>query len=118
MSVFIGSRDEAKGKRVAASIGCEGGGHQECLEKSNFILLCIMPGPDSISFVDYAKPIVVGKGKMFCDMSASYTRFYSDAQRAPEPYKSHLNYLKGACLPLPRIPSEKRPPPRIGLPML
>ena len=96
MKTFIGSRDPARGKQAAAKIGngCAGGGHEEMLAASDFILLCIKPGADSTSFIDYCKPLVVGKGKMFCDMSASYTRFYSDKDRAPEPYKSHLNWLK------------------------
>ena len=96
MKVFIGSRDEARGRRLAASIGngCKGGSHTDMLEQSNFILLCIMPGPDSVAFVEKIKPAVMGKGYMFVDMSASYTRFYSESSRAPAPYKSHLNYLK------------------------
>ena len=75
MKVVIGSRDAARGQQAAAKIGngCVGGGHAEMLEASNFILLCIMPGPDSISFVDYMKPLVEGKCKMFCD-SASWTQ--------------------------------------------
>ena len=96
LSVFIGSRDAARGAKAAASIGngCAGGGHAEMLEKSNFVLLCIKPGPPSVQFVDSIKEQVKGKGKSFVDMSASYTRYCSDRDRAPPPYKSHLNYLK------------------------
>ena len=96
MTVFIGSRDAARGAKAAASIGngCAGGGHAEMLEKSNFVLLCIKPGPPSVQFVDSIKEQVKGKGKSFVDMSASYTRYCSDRDRAPPPYKSHLNYLK------------------------
>ena len=64
------------------------------LAESNFILLCIMPGPDSVAFINSIKDQVMGKGLSFCDMSASYTRFYTDASRAPAPYKSHLMYMK------------------------
>ena len=94
MKVFIGSRDAKRGQQAAERVGngCAGGGHAECLEASNFILLCIKPGRDSTSFIDSIKPLVKGKGKMFCDMSASYTRFYGPESRAPEPYKSHLNW--------------------------
>ena len=96
MNVFIGSRDAERGRRAANKIGngCRGGGHAEMLEQSNFVLLCIMPGPDSKGFIEAIKPLVQGKGKMFCDMSASYTRYYSESSRAPPPYKSHLNWLK------------------------
>lgn len=96
MKVFIGSRDAENGKRHAAKIGngAVGGGHEEMLESSNFILLCINPGPSSISFIDKIKPLVAGKGKMFVDMSASYTRYCPPENRAPEPYKSHVNWLK------------------------
>ena len=47
MKVFVGSRDAAKGAKFAERIGngCQGGGHAECLENANFILLCIAPGP-------------------------------------------------------------------------
>ena len=50
------------------------------LEASNFVLLCIMPGPDSVAFVEAIKPLVAGRGVCFVDMSASYTRFYTAAQ--------------------------------------
>ena len=96
MKVFVGSRSADRGKKLAARVGngCQGGSHAEMLQASNFILLCIMPGPDSKSFIEAIKPAVMGKGKMFCDMSASYTRYYSASSRAPEPYKSHLNWLQ------------------------
>lgn len=96
IKVFIGSRDAARGNAAAAQVGqgCAGGSHEDCLAASNFILLCIMPGPDSVAFIDKVKPLVAGQGKMFIDMSASYTRFYTEEHRAPSPYKSHLNFLK------------------------
>ena len=94
LSVFIGSRDKARAARLASQFGCKGGTHAEMLAESNFILLCIMPGPDSVAFINSIKDQVMGKGLSFCDMSASYTRFYTDASRAPAPYKSHLMYMK------------------------
>ena len=73
MKVFIGSRDPERGKKKAAAIGngCDGGSHAELLEQCSFILLCIKPGPDSKSFIEYCKPLVSGKGKMFCDMASA-----------------------------------------------
>lgn len=97
MKVYIGSRDAERGQALARKIGngCKGGTHAEMLEESNFILLCVHPGQDSWSFItDTLKPLASGKGKMICDMSASYTRFCTDAQRAPEPHKSSLTYHK------------------------
>ena len=55
------------------------------LEASNFVLLCIMPGPDSVAFVEAIKPLVAGRGVCFVDMSASYTRFYTAAQARERP---------------------------------
>ena len=71
MTVFIGSRDPAKATRLANSVGnnCVGGDHAAMLEASNFILLCIHAGPTSTGFIDTIKPLVMGKGKMFCDMA-------------------------------------------------
>ena len=90
MKVFIGSREPSKATALA-----QGGSHAEMLEASHFILLCINPGPPSWSFItDTLKPLASCKSKMFCDMSASYTRFCSEAQRPPEPHKSSLTYHK------------------------
>ena len=96
MKVYIGSRDSSRGQRAAAAIGngCRGGSHEEMLAESNFILLCIMPGKDSVDFIQKIKPLVTGQSKMLCDMSASYTRYYGPESRPPEPYKSSLNFLK------------------------
>ena len=75
IKVFIGSRDPAKGKRLAAKIGgCQGGGHVEMIGASNFLILCIPPGPPSLAFIDQHREELVGKGKMFVDLSASFTR--------------------------------------------
>ena len=85
--MFVGSRDPARGRALAARVGhgCRGGGHAEMLEASNFVLLCIMPGPDSVAFVEAIKPLVAGRGVCFVDMSASYTRFYTAAQARERP---------------------------------
>ena len=90
---------------------------------SNFLILCIPPGPPSLAFIDQHREELVGKGKMFVDLSASFTRsaaacsetnlaareplpplgnrplhlarrFYSDAQRPPPPCYSHLLWLR------------------------
>ena len=74
LSVFIGSRDKARAARLASQFGCKGGTHAEMLAESNFILLCIMPGPDSVAFINSIKDQGSGQSASFCDMSQGRTR--------------------------------------------
>jgi len=94
IKVIIGSRDPDKGKRLAQRIGqgCEGGGLPEMCAAANMIFLCIPPGKPAADFIQQHRDVL--KGKMFVDMLASYTRYYSAAQRAPPPHFSSLTWLK------------------------
>jgi len=103
--VVIGSRDAAKAKQLAASIGgkCEGGTHAEMLNKANFIILAIPPGPACRDWVDEHREAIVGKGKMFVDLSVTFSRFGSPATQPPTvsdgpnwrgPYFDQVNYLR------------------------
>ena len=73
------------------------------LEASNFVLLCIMPGPDSVAFVEAIKPLVAGRGVCFVDMSASYTRFYTAAQARERPPSIPSLRPRLSLLSLPRL---------------
>lgn len=187
LPVFVGSRDPAKGKKLAQSIGgkCEGGSQAEMVEKASFIILAIpsvryaratvarvsphvhwrraserrapgealvgywhrlpislwpanqpvprqlacdppislvalfargLPGADSflhlcsatpqtslIEFLDTHRAALVGKGKMFCDLSVTFSRYGSPAVQPPTeadgpnwrgPYYDYVSYMK------------------------
>jgi len=96
IKVLIGSRDPAKGRELAQRIGgkCEGGGHVEMLRASDLIILAIYPGKCSTDFIDTYREEIVGKGKMFLDMTVAYSRFGSPSVRGPKPYADHVNWLK------------------------
>eukprot|EP00928_Gymnodinium_smaydae_P047128 TRINITY_DN31435_c0_g1_i1.p1 TRINITY_DN31435_c0_g1~~TRINITY_DN31435_c0_g1_i1.p1 ORF type:complete len:241 (+),score=38.23 TRINITY_DN31435_c0_g1_i1:60-782(+) len=99
-NVYLSSRDATHGRqeaqKIAQMIGgkCEGGGYATMINYAHIILLCILPGVDSLMFFDFAKPYVLGSGKMFVDMTAPYTEKFGPESRPPEPYKDHMNYLK------------------------
>jgi predicted dinucleotide-binding enzyme len=93
--VCIGSRDKARGAALASRINrpCVSGGTQEeMLEKSTIVLMCLHPGPISADFVEKNKAALEGKGVV--DMTASYTRFYSQKDRPPEPFQDHLTWMQ------------------------
>merc|ERR1711998_90130 len=75
-SVVIGSRDPAKGKRCAQQMGgkCVGGSQAEMVEKANFIILAIPPTALR-DFIETHRSAIVGKGKMFVDLSVTFSRF-------------------------------------------
>eukprot|EP00931_Biecheleriopsis_adriatica_P119486 TRINITY_DN94709_c0_g1_i1.p1 TRINITY_DN94709_c0_g1~~TRINITY_DN94709_c0_g1_i1.p1 ORF type:complete len:235 (-),score=28.21 TRINITY_DN94709_c0_g1_i1:290-958(-) len=102
--VFVGSRDPAKGKRLASTIGgkCEGGSQEELVQKANFIILAIPPTALR-DFVDTHRDALVGKGKMFVDLSVTFSRYGSPAIQPPTqsdgpnwhgPYHDMVNYLR------------------------
>jgi predicted dinucleotide-binding enzyme len=98
--VFIGSRDPAKGKQLAETIGCgcRGGGHLDMIRASNFIMLCIYPGKPSSDFIDTYRDELSGKSKMFVDMSVAFSRLGyprgGPRVQPPAPYQDHVNWLK------------------------
>jgi len=104
LPVFVGSRDPAKGKKLAQSIGgkCEGGSQAEMVEKASFIILAI-PSTSLIEFLDTHRAALVGKGKMFCDLSVTFSRYGSPAVQPPTeadgpnwrgPYYDYVSYMK------------------------
>ena len=103
--VVIGSRDPARGKELARRIGgkCEGGSHEELVQKANFIILAIPPGPYCRDFIDKHRDALWGKGKMFVDLSVTFSRFgrpevqpptKSDGPNWRGPYFDQVNYLR------------------------
>eukprot|EP00746_Dinoflagellata_sp_MGD_P133103 gnl/MRDRNA2_/MRDRNA2_66789_c0_seq2.p1 gnl/MRDRNA2_/MRDRNA2_66789_c0~~gnl/MRDRNA2_/MRDRNA2_66789_c0_seq2.p1 ORF type:complete len:241 (+),score=42.05 gnl/MRDRNA2_/MRDRNA2_66789_c0_seq2:79-801(+) len=104
LPVVIGSRDPAKGKRLAQSIGgkCEGSSQREMVEKANFIILAIPPIALR-DFMDTHREVIVGKGKMFVDLSVTFSRYggtkvqpptQSDGPNWCGPYFDMVNYLR------------------------
>ena len=92
--IIIGSREPSRAQQLAKRIGREnviGTSHEEMLSKANFIFLCTPCGPPAKQFVQkYAKQL---SGKGICEMSASYSRWSNESQRAPAPYQSQLTWL-------------------------
>lgn len=104
LPVIIGSRDPAKGQRLAQSIGgrCLGGSQQEMLEKANFIILAIPPTALR-DFMDEHRDVIVGRGKMFVDLSSTFSRLGGPKKQPPTqsdgphwrgPYYDMVNYLR------------------------
>lgn len=102
--VVIGSRDPARAKRLAQSIGgkCEGGSHAEMVSRANFIILACPPTALR-DFVDTHREAITGKSKMFVDLSVTFSRYGSPKIQPPTqpdgpnwrgPYFDMVNYLK------------------------
>jgi len=104
LPVVIGSRDAAKSKKLAQSIGgkCEGGTQAEMIEKASFIILAI-PSGALIPFLETHRAAIEGKGKMFVDLSVTFSRMGSPAVQPPTrsdgpnwkgPYFDYVTYMK------------------------
>jgi len=92
--VFIGSRDGNRGAALAKRVGrpnVQGGTQAEMLEACSIVFLCIHPGAISSDFIGANKDKLEGKGVV--DMSASYTRYYSEKDRPPAPFQDHMTWL-------------------------
>ena len=101
IKVVIGSRDAARGRAVAEEIGCAGGDHLQMLRASQLVIVCAHPGPTTIGFYEKYRDEIVGKEKMFVDISVAYGRFVfwqTDGETA----------WWAQCLPLPPL---QAPPP-------
>ena len=53
------------------------------VRKANFIILAIPPGPVCKAFIDAHRDELVGKGKMFVDLSVTFSRYGSPAVQPP-----------------------------------
>ena len=81
---------------------CDGGSQAEMVQKANFIILAI-PSPALIPFLETHRDAIVGKGKMFVDLSVTFSRYGSPAVQPPTksdgpnwrgPYFDYVNYMK------------------------
>ena len=114
LPVVIGSRDPAKAQKLAREIGkpnVSGGSLAEMVEKANFIISAI-PAASLTHFFDTHRDAIVGRGKMFVDLSVTFSRRGSEsghglatANETPPPkvsdgpnwrgpYYDMCNYLK------------------------
>ena len=83
LSVIIGSRDLDRGESLARRVGngCLGTSVAHMCTGANVIILCIHPLAPLDEFIDAHRSRLYGKGKIFIDLCAAYTRYYSDDQR-------------------------------------
>jgi len=83
LSVIIGSRDLDRGESLARRVGngCVGTSVAHMCTGANVIILCIHPLAPLDEFIDAHRSRLYGKGKIFIDLCAAYTRYYSDDQR-------------------------------------
>lgn len=81
--VIIGSRDASRGDRLARRVGngCVGTHAKQMCIGANVIILCVHPDGPLDEFIDAYREELSGKGKVFIDLCAAYTRYYRDAQR-------------------------------------
>ena len=83
LPVIIGSRDLDRGESLARRVGngCVGTSVAHMCTGANVIILCIHPLAPLEEFLDAHRSRLYGAGKIFIDLCAAYTRYYSDDQR-------------------------------------
>ena len=52
------------------------------VERANFIILAI-PSKSLVSFLETHRDAIVGKGKMFCDLSVTFSRYGGPSVQPP-----------------------------------
>lgn len=105
LPVVIGSRDPNKAQALASKINkpnVTGTSVADMLEKANFIILAV-PARTLTDFFDTHRDLIVGKSKMFVDLSVTFSRMGSPAIQPPTssdgpnwrgPYFDMCNYQK------------------------
>jgi len=103
--VIVGSRDAAKAQEVAERVGkpnCTGTTLAEMIEKANFIIVTV-PSGNVTEFFDTHRDLIVGKGKMFNEISSTFSKMggpdvqpptESDGENWKGPYFDMCNYQK------------------------